>query len=71
MAFQTPITIKSALESIRRQHFVLPATQREFVWCPAQVLCSFFDSLLQKYPIGSFLFWKVEEEHSQFVVGSP
>ena len=64
MAFQTPITIISALESIRRQDFVLPAIQREFVWRPAQV-CSLFDSLLQKYPIGSFLFWKVEEDHSQ------
>lgn len=63
MAFQTPITIKQALDGIQNQKYVLPAIQREFVWKPAQV-AGLFDSLMQGYPIGSFLFWKVDAQHS-------
>jgi len=64
MAFQTPITIKAALDAIQRQEYVLPAIQREFTW-NADRICGLFDSLMQGYPIASFLFWKVEPEHSQ------
>ena len=55
---------------MRRQDFVLPAIHREFIWPPDEVR-SLFGILLQKYPIGSFLFWKVEEEQSQVVIDSP
>jgi hypothetical protein len=64
MAFQTPITIKAALDAIQRHDYVLPAIQREFVWNPHQV-CRLFDSLMQGYPIGSFLFWRIEADHSR------
>jgi hypothetical protein len=64
MAYQTPITIKRALDAIHSREYVLPAIQREFVWRPEQI-CQLFDSLLRHYPIGSFLFWKVNAEHSQ------
>lgn len=64
MSYQTPVTIKDVLEGIRNQDYVLPAIQREFVWKTDQV-CGLFDSLMQGYPIGSFLFWKVPEEKSQ------
>ena len=63
MAYQTPITIKQALESIQRQEYVLPAIQREFTWKPDQI-CGLFDSLMQGYPIGSLLFWQVEADRS-------
>jgi hypothetical protein len=59
MSFQTPLTIKAGLDAIQRQEFVLPAIQREFVWDATQI-CSLFDSIMRGYPIGSFLFWKVE-----------
>lgn len=62
MAFQTPITIRKAVEHVRRNEFVLPAIQREFVWSPDQI-CKLFDSLMRGYPIGSFLFWKVDRAH--------
>jgi hypothetical protein len=66
MSYQTPITIKQALERIHRHDYVLPAIQREFVWNPDQV-CRLFDSLLRGYPIGTFLFWQVSAETaSQF-----
>lgn len=58
MAFQTPITIDRALQGIRTHEYVLPAIQREFVWKPEQI-CAFFDSLMRRYPIGSFLFWEI------------
>ena len=62
MSFQTPITIRDALDRIHRHDYVLPAIQREFVWRPEQI-ARLFDSLMQGYPIGSFLFWSVEREH--------
>lgn len=61
MSFQTPITIRDALERVHRHDFVLPAIQREFVWRPGQI-CRLFDSLMQGYPIGSFLFWRVDRD---------
>lgn len=62
MAFQARITIAKALERIHRSDYVLPAIQREFVWQHGQI-ARLFDSLMQGYPIGSFLFWKVDKEH--------
>ena len=64
MAYQTPITIKRALDRIHAREYVLPAIQREFVWNPEQI-CQLFDSLMRRYPIGAFLFWEVAAEHSR------
>jgi hypothetical protein len=59
MSYQTPITIKTALDRIWKHDYVLPAIQREFVWSPTQI-CKLFDSVLQGFPVGAFLFWKIE-----------
>ena len=59
MPFQTPITIKTALDRMQAHEYVLPAIQREFVWGTDQI-AALFDSLMKGYPIGSFLFWKVD-----------
>jgi hypothetical protein len=64
LAFQTPITVKAALEAVQRHDYALPAIQREFVWSRDQI-CMLFDSLLRGYPIGSFLFWNVALGTSQ------
>ncbi|WP_419860428.1 DUF262 domain-containing protein [Candidatus Palauibacter sp.] len=61
MAFQTPIAIKEAINNIQNSRYLLPAIQREFVWRPYQIE-RLFDSLMRGYPIGSFLFWRVEPE---------
>ena len=61
MAFQTPITIKEAVDHIHNNRYLLPAIQREFVWSPHQIE-RLFDSLMRGYPIGSFLFWRVVPE---------
>jgi len=60
MSFQVPITIKEAIENIHIKKFLLPAIQREFVWDTEQTE-RLFDSLMKDYPIGSFLFWKVDK----------
>lgn len=59
MPFQAPITIAVALERMHRHDYVLPAIQREFVWGPDRI-CKLFDSLMRGYPVGSFLFWKLD-----------
>jgi hypothetical protein len=56
-------TIAAALEKIQRKSYVLPAIQREFVWKPEQIE-RLFDSLMQGYPFGTFLFWTVKPETS-------
>lgn len=59
MGFETPITIRKAINEIQSNSYVLPAIQREFVWSAEQIE-KLFDSLMRGYPIGSFLFWKVQ-----------
>ncbi|HMO81523.1 MAG TPA: DUF262 domain-containing protein [Pyrinomonadaceae bacterium] len=61
MAFQTPITIKEAVDNIRRRKYLLPSIQRKLVWNSGQIE-RLFDSLMRDYPIGSFLFWHVDRE---------
>ena len=56
-------TIRGTLDAIQAKRIVLPAIQREFVWKQEQV-CSLFDSLMQGYPIGTFLYWKVKRSNS-------
>ena len=56
-------TIKDTLDSIQQNKFVLPAIQREFVWKPEQI-ARLFDSLMQGYPFGTFLYWKVDKANS-------
>ena len=59
--FQTPITIKQAIDRIKTNAYLLPAFQREYVWYYYQV-DNLFDSLMKGYPISSMLFWKVKDE---------
>ncbi len=53
-------TIANIIPKINDEYF-LPALQREFVWAPDQI-CALFDSLLQGYPISTFLFWEIPKE---------
>ena len=62
--YQTPVTIEQTLRKIERHDIVLPAIQREFVWQPEQI-CTLFDSLMQGYPFGTFLYWTVNHENNK------
>lgn len=62
LGFQAPINLAQAIDAIRQRRYVLPAIQREFVWSTAQIE-QLFDSIMRGYPIGSFLFWQVDNAH--------
>lgn len=62
MAYEKPISIKEAINSIQNQEYILPAIQREFVWNTKQMEL-LFDSIMRDYPISTFLFWKVKAEN--------
>ena len=64
MAYQAAVTIADTLSQIESHEIVLPAIQREFVWQPDQIY-NLFDSLMQGYPFGTFLYWKVKQEHNE------
>jgi len=64
MSFERPITIREAVDSIHKKKYLLPAIQREFVWGDMRIV-RLFDSLMRGYPIGSFLFWKVDRDKSK------
>lgn len=60
--YQAGGTIASLLKQVGGNELILPAIQREFVWKPEQI-CNLFDSLLQGYPFGAFLFWRIQPEN--------
>lgn len=64
MSYQTALTISKVVKDIDARKYLLPSIQREFVWDTAQIE-KLFDSLMLDYPIGSFLFWKVERENAK------
>jgi len=56
-------TIKDVVENMNQRYF-LPDIQREYVWLSKpkeNKIEEFFDSILRGYPIGSFLFWKLNK----------
>ena len=55
------IRVSDLIRQINRDLF-LPAIQRELVWKPDRIE-RLFDSIMSDFPIGSFLFWKLEQEH--------
>jgi uncharacterized protein with ParB-like and HNH nuclease domain len=61
--YQTGGTIRETLKAVQNSSYVLPAIQREFVWKSEQI-CRLFDSLMQGFPFGTFLYWKVEKANS-------
>lgn len=61
MSYQTALTISNVIQEIDSKRYLLPSIQREFVWGTEQIE-KLFDSLMQDYPINSFLFWKVPKE---------
>ncbi|HEY0545482.1 MAG TPA: DUF262 domain-containing protein [Pyrinomonadaceae bacterium] len=60
----TPKTISDVVLDYINKTTFLPAIQREFVWEPEGIE-KLFDSLMENYPISSFLFWKIREENKK------
>lgn len=61
MGFESAKHVEQVLREIHAREYLLPAIQREFVWDTDDIV-KLFDSLLRGYPVGSFLFWKVDAE---------
>jgi hypothetical protein len=53
-------TIKAIIDDINSRRMYLPAIQRKYVWGDSQIT-RLMDSIMLGYPIGTFLFWKVEK----------
>jgi uncharacterized protein with ParB-like and HNH nuclease domain len=49
------------LRQIEAREYTLPAIQRKYVWEESQIT-KLMDSILLSYPIGQFLFWKIEKK---------
>ncbi|MGL2423730.1 DUF262 domain-containing protein [Helicobacter pylori] len=57
-------SIKNVVDELNDRYF-LPDIQREYVWlkkADEKKIEQLFDSILRGYPIGSFLFWKLQKE---------
>ena len=46
------------IDDIHDEKLVLPSLQRKFVWKDSQIT-DLFDSIMQSYPIGTFMFWTI------------
>ena len=55
----TNITIKKAMQYVNGSKVFLPAIQRKFVWNRERIE-NLFDSLMEGYPIGTFIWWKLK-----------
>ena len=55
------VTIKTAIDRIDAGDFLLPSIQRRFVWNTEQIEL-LFDSIMQDYPINTFMFWRVNSD---------
>tara|TARA_R110000868_G_scaffold80018_7_gene227373 strand:+ start:9084 stop:10787 length:1704 start_codon:yes stop_codon:yes gene_type:complete len=56
-----PIRVSDIVRRVNRDWY-LPAIQRELVWKTDRIE-RLFDSIMADFPIGSFLFWKLEQKN--------
>ncbi len=57
----TSIRVRDIVSKVNRDWY-LPAIQRELVWQPEEIEL-LFDSIMSDFPIGSFLFWNLEQRN--------
>jgi uncharacterized protein with ParB-like and HNH nuclease domain len=55
------VCISDLIRKVNRDIY-LPAIQREFIWDPGRVE-RLFDSIMADFPIGSFLYWRLNQEN--------
>jgi Protein of unknown function DUF262 len=54
-----PVRVRDLIRQVNRDLY-LPAIQREFVWETGRIE-RLFDSIMADFPIGSFLYWRLEQ----------
>ncbi len=57
----TPVRVSDIIRQVNRDLY-LPAIQREFVWGTDRIE-RLFDSIMSDFPIGSFLYWRLEQKN--------
>jgi hypothetical protein len=57
----SPVRVSDIIRQVNH-HLYLPAIQREFVWKPDRIE-RLFDSIMADFPIGSFLYWRLEQKN--------
>jgi hypothetical protein len=57
----SPVRVSDIIRGVNRDIY-LPAIQREFVWGTDRIE-RLFDSIMADFPIGSFLYWQLEERN--------
>jgi uncharacterized protein with ParB-like and HNH nuclease domain len=62
---ETSITIYEALQHINSNKYIMPAFQRQFVWSMEQIE-KLWDSILLHYPIATFLFWRLDDDNTNW-----
>lgn len=55
------LTVKKAVLEVNNNNYCLPIIQRDYVWEPKKIEL-LFDSIMRYYPIGTFLFWRLNDE---------
>ena len=63
MAYSS-LSIKQLITDINSNKYYLPAIQRKFVWGEEKI-CRLFNSIMQDYPIGTFLFWQLDAQKAR------
>lgn len=56
------VRVSDIIRQVKNEDIYLPAIQREFVWGPDRIE-RLFDSIMADFPIGSFLYWKLEQKN--------
>ena len=56
-----PVRVSDIIRQVNRDIY-LPAIQREFVWDTDRIQ-RLFDSIMADFPIGSFLYWRLEQKN--------
>jgi len=64
MSFFPPLSVADVIDKIDYNQYLLPAIQRDFVWSSSKIEM-LFDSLMQGYPIGSMLLWRVNGKNTE------
>jgi len=54
-----PLKITDVIERLRKDEFLIPTFQRDFVWQPENIR-KLWDSIYRFYPVGSLLYWETD-----------
>lgn len=66
--YQPAESIRNIINKIDTREWVLPSIQRKFVWDTERII-NLFDSLMQGYPIGTLMVWKVSNRETIKKIG--